>query len=213
MFRRGSGSGTGGLSSHPDSRKKLWREVLETNFNKKYKRLSARKVLPTKWVDEEFLSAQGLSNDFTTLVRNAGMEVFSSLSCDTYKRATLEFLATFHDNLAILGCDTIVSFSFNNTPHCLTFEEFFGCFGFSTGGGLEITEEVVQEAQEAWQRISVHRNLNYLRKRTATIRTLPFATSPSSWRTPSLAREIPGPWLTPRCASSAAHSTPTCNIG
>jgi hypothetical protein len=56
-----------------------------------------------KWFDEEFLSGQGLSGDFTTLVRNAGLEIFSVLSCDTYKRATLEFLASFHDDLVILG--------------------------------------------------------------------------------------------------------------
>jgi hypothetical protein len=59
MFHSGSVSGTGGSSSHPDSQKKLRREkeVLETDFNKDYKGLYAREVLPTKWVDEEFLTA------------------------------------------------------------------------------------------------------------------------------------------------------------
>jgi hypothetical protein len=80
MFRKSSGSGIGGSSTHPDSRKQPRREVLETDFNKDYKRMSARKVLSTKWVDEEFITAQGLNSDFTTLVRNAGMEVFSSLN-------------------------------------------------------------------------------------------------------------------------------------
>jgi hypothetical protein len=211
MFRKSLTSGAGGSSSHPDSRKKPWREREgpEADFNKEYKRLSERKVLPTKWVDYEFLSRKGLSSDFTSLVSNASLEVFSSFNCDTYKCATLEFLATFHDDLAVLGRDTTVSFQLNNTPHVLTFEEFCGCFGFSTGGGLEITEEVVQEAQESWQHISVHGKLNYPRKKTSSSRTLPFATSPSSWRTPSSAREIPGPCLAPRCASSEAHSTPT----
>ncbi|KAK1698936.1 hypothetical protein QYE76_015633 [Lolium multiflorum] len=74
-------------------------------------------------------------------VMNAGMEVFSSLNSDTYKHATLEFLATFHHDLATLGRDTTVSFSLNSTPHCLTFEKFCDCFGFSTTGELEITEE------------------------------------------------------------------------
>jgi hypothetical protein len=148
VFRKSPSSGAGGSSSHHDSRKKPRKdkEVLETNFNKEYKRMSARKVLPTKWVDEDFLTAQGFSSDFATLVMNAGMEVFSSLNCDTYKRATLEFLVTFHDDLDILGRDTTVSFSLNGTPDCLTFEQFCGCFGFSTTGELEFTEEVVLEA-------------------------------------------------------------------
>ncbi|KAM0892536.1 hypothetical protein ACQ4PT_025688 [Festuca glaucescens] len=132
-------------------------------------RLSGRKVLQTKWVDAGFLNSNGLDSDFTTLVRNAGMEVFSALNYDTYKRATLEFLATFHDDLATLGRRTTVSFSLNNTPHCLTFEEFCGCFRFSTTGELEITDNVVQEAGEVWQHISVHRNQHYLRKKSATI--------------------------------------------
>ncbi|KAK1698937.1 hypothetical protein QYE76_015634 [Lolium multiflorum] len=102
-------------------------------------------------------------------VMNAGMEVFSSLNSDTYKHATLEFLATFHDDLATLGRDTTVSFSLNSTPHCLTFEKFCDCFGFSTTGELEITEEVILEASEPWRHIFVHRNLNYMRKNSATI--------------------------------------------
>jgi hypothetical protein len=97
------------------------------------------------------------------------MEVFSALNCDTYKHATLEFLTTFRDDLAILGRNTIVSFSLNNTPHCLTFEEFCSCLGLSTTGELDITDNVVQEAGEAWQHISVHRNQHYLRKKSATI--------------------------------------------
>ncbi|KAK1601559.1 hypothetical protein QYE76_027009 [Lolium multiflorum] len=102
------------------------------------------------------------------LVGNASMEVFSSLNCDTYKHTTLEFLATFHSDFTVLGRDTTMSFSLNGVPHCLTFAELCGCFGLSTTGELEITEDVVQEVAEAWQRISMHMNLNYLRKKSVT---------------------------------------------
>jgi hypothetical protein len=61
-----------------------------------------------------------------------------------------------------------MSFSLNGVPHCLTFVDFCGCFGHSTTGELEITEDVVQEVAEAWQCISMHTNLNYLRKKSAT---------------------------------------------
>jgi hypothetical protein len=81
-FRKSSSSGVGGSSSHHDSWKKPRKdkEVLETDFSKEYKRFSARKVLLTKWVDEDFLTAQGLIIDFAMRVMNAGMEVFSSLN-------------------------------------------------------------------------------------------------------------------------------------
>jgi hypothetical protein len=126
------------------------KEVLETDFDKEYNRMSGRRVLPMKWVDDGFLTINGLDSDFTTIVRNSRMEVFSALQCDTYKCATLEFLATFHVDLATLGRRTTVIFSLNNTPHCLTFEEFCGCFGFATTGELNITDEVVEEAGKAW---------------------------------------------------------------
>jgi hypothetical protein len=115
----------------------------EADLNKEYTHLSERKVLLMKWVDYEFHSRQGLSSDFTSLVSNASLEVFSSLNCDTYKRATLEFLAAFHDDLAVLGRHTTVSIRLNSVPHVLTFNEFCGCFGFSTDEGPDITEKVV----------------------------------------------------------------------
>jgi hypothetical protein len=87
--------------------------------------LSARKVLPTKWVDEGFLTSNDLDSDFTALVRNAGLEVFSALNCDTYKHATPEFLATFHDDLAVLGRNTTVSFSLT-TLGCIALFYFRG---------------------------------------------------------------------------------------
>ncbi|KAK1694098.1 hypothetical protein QYE76_010795 [Lolium multiflorum] len=138
FFRKSSSGGVDGSSSQHDPRKKARKikEVLETDFDEEYNRLSGRKVLPTKWVDSGFLTSNVLDSDYTMMVRNAGMEVFSALNCGTYKRAKLEFLATFHDDLA--SCHPWATYHFefllNNTPHCLTFGEFCGCFGFSTTG-------------------------------------------------------------------------------
>jgi hypothetical protein len=122
-----------------------------------------------KWAHPEFLAHHGLGDNFNLLVGNTSMTVFSALNCDTYKRATLEFLSTFHDDLALLGRQTTVTIWLNNEPHVLTFDEFCGVFGFSTNGELDTTEEVVQEVQHAWQQISIHKNTNYMRKKTATI--------------------------------------------
>jgi hypothetical protein len=112
FFQKGSSGGADGSRSQHDPRKKAQKgkEVLETDFDKEYNRLSRRNVLPTKWVNEGFLTSNGLDSDFTAMVRNADMEVFSALNCGKYKRATLEFLATFHADLTSLGQRTIVSF-------------------------------------------------------------------------------------------------------
>jgi hypothetical protein len=75
------------------------------------------------------------------------MTFFAALNTNTYKRATLEFLSTFHNDLVLLGRNTTVSFQLNNVLHVLTFEEFCACFGFSTEGDHDTAEEVVQEAQ------------------------------------------------------------------
>jgi hypothetical protein len=102
-------------------------------------------------------------------VHNAGMKVFASLNQYTYRRVTLEFLSTFHDDLVVLGRNTTLSFRLNHELHVLTFEVFYTCFGFSTDRELDTNEEVVQEAQHAWQQISVFRNTNFMRRKTATI--------------------------------------------
>jgi hypothetical protein len=123
MFHRSSTSGAAGSSSHPDSWKKPQREreVPEGDFKKEYKRLYDHKVIPTKWVDDEFLSRKGLNIDFTSLVGNVGLEVFSLLIYDTYKSATLKFLVSFHDELTILGRETAVSFRLNGASHVFNF--------------------------------------------------------------------------------------------
>ena len=175
MFRRNPnrGSGTGGSSTNPDQRerKKSRREADElcSSYDKEYARVSQRKVLPTKWACSEFLSHQGLQTDFDLLLHNAGMTVFGVLNCDTYKRATHEFLASFYDDLALRGRDCTVSFRLNGIPHTITFEDFCGCFGFSTEGELDITEEALQEASQAWEQISVYRDRRFLRKKTSRI--------------------------------------------
>ncbi|KAK1692674.1 hypothetical protein QYE76_009371 [Lolium multiflorum] len=104
FFRKSSSGGADGSSSHHNSRNKArkGKEVLETDFEKEYNRLSQSQCT------RGFITSNGLDSDFTTLVRNAGMEVFSALNRDTYKRATLKFLATFHDDLAVLGQNTTV---------------------------------------------------------------------------------------------------------
>jgi hypothetical protein len=125
--RKSSSGGADGSSSQHDPRKKArkGKEVLETDFDKEYNQLSSRKVLPIKWVDGGFLTSYGPDIDFTTMVRNAGMEVFSALNYDTYKRATLEFLATFHDDLAILGRRTTVSFFCSTIHHTVLLSRSF----------------------------------------------------------------------------------------
>ncbi|KAK1609124.1 hypothetical protein QYE76_032797 [Lolium multiflorum] len=114
MFSSNRATSASGSSSHPDScsGKKQRRDAgnLQGDFDKEYKCMSRRNVLPMKCSDPDFLARQGLQDDFDLLVGNTGMTVFAALNSDTYKRATLEFLSTFHDDLALLGQNTTMSF-------------------------------------------------------------------------------------------------------
>ncbi len=87
VFGRGGNAEVSGLKK-TTKRSRVEGDSLKGALDKDYKRVSSRTVLPMKWVCEEFLSHNGLQEDFITMVRNVGMEVFSSLNVDTYKRAT-----------------------------------------------------------------------------------------------------------------------------
>ena len=107
-----------------------------------YDRVSNRKVLPTKWVDCQFLSHQGLLEDFEQMTVQAAMVDFSYLSVDTYNLSTFDFLSSFHDDLETKERNCTISFVLNGQLHNLAFYEFCDSFGFSHEGELDINYNV-----------------------------------------------------------------------
>jgi hypothetical protein len=62
---------------------------LKGALDKDYKRASSRTVLPTEWVCEEFLSHNGLQEDFITMYKHATWEFLSTLSCWRYAQEAI----------------------------------------------------------------------------------------------------------------------------
>jgi hypothetical protein len=61
---------------------------LQADVNSDYARVSARKVISTRWAVETFLSREGLKEDFDMMANNAGMDLFASLAMDTFDQYT-----------------------------------------------------------------------------------------------------------------------------
>ena len=81
------GKSTVGLSSD-FPRSKRARENRETisiqaEVNKVYDVLKNRTIMPSKWVCDSYLAANGLTHDFEWMARSAGMEEFDGLHCVT----------------------------------------------------------------------------------------------------------------------------------
>ena len=173
IFCLGKGSGKAGASGsakQPGSKKRHSKvDNLRAAMSRDYERVSNHKVLPTKWVDREFLSRQGLLKDFEQMTVQASMVDFSYLSINTYKLTMFEFLSSFHDDLETQERNCTVNFVVIGQLHNLTFYEFCNSFGFSHEGELDINDNVHVEAMQSWGEISIHRDNDYLCRKSATI--------------------------------------------
>lgn len=98
-----------------------------------FEELSRRTIRPTKFYHEETVKELGIENEMNKLIAGLDLEKFVEMSAKTYKRVTLEFLAsarrmTVHED----GKETIeLHFQAFNKQHTLTHEDindFFSLF-------------------------------------------------------------------------------------
>ena len=87
---------------------------LHAQVNEDFARVSARRVLPTRWADDAFLSSSGLRADFDLMCANAGISVLAYVERDSFDSLTWEFLSTFHDDLKEKGTQCMISFDLNH---------------------------------------------------------------------------------------------------
>lgn len=77
IFCSGKGLGTSGASGSsisPGSKKRHSEaDGLRADMRRDFERVSKLKVLPTKWVNHEFLSLQGILEDFEQMTMHASM--------------------------------------------------------------------------------------------------------------------------------------------
>lgn len=138
-------------------------------FDEDRARVYARRLDPTRWVDDELLQSFGLYDDFQTLATNAGLSMLVGLDCDTFETATKDFLSSFEDTLSTHGHQCSVSFTLNGVHYSINFEDFCASFGFDTEGDLGISDIVAAKSVETWGHISVRRDAEYLKAKISTV--------------------------------------------
>jgi hypothetical protein len=110
-----------------------------------------------------------LKEDFERMADNMGMALFASLVRETFDQYTWEFLASFEDDLATHHQNCTVSFNLNHNRYNITYQQFCDCFGFSHEGETSLTDEITFESMAKWEHISVHRDMEYAKKKMTTI--------------------------------------------
>jgi hypothetical protein len=78
-------------------------------INTDYAKVSAREVIPMKWVDMTFLSRMGLACDFKMMDNRAVLGKFSRLLHNTNDSIIHEFISTFKDNIRPHGAPSLVT--------------------------------------------------------------------------------------------------------
>jgi hypothetical protein len=121
------------------------------------------------WADDTVLSRFEMRGDFDWMANNAGMALFASLHTETYHDLTIEFLSTFEDTLDTHQENCTVSFMMLNQLRTLSYYELCDCFGFPHDGSTSVDDEVGTEIMGIWERISIHRNVDYTGKKISTI--------------------------------------------
>ncbi|KAL2930001.1 UDP-3-O-acylglucosamine N-acyltransferase [Bienertia sinuspersici] len=126
--------------------------------------LLSRKIMSTKFFDGQALEALGCREQVTQLLSNLGWANFITYRDYTYKRLTLEFLATLETNSTpsdpndqFSNPNITMTFQMFNQQHSLTLDELNTIFGWPTNAeygpmGFWAIEDC--DADLFWQEIS-----------------------------------------------------------
>ncbi|KAL2897966.1 BEACH domain-containing protein lvsA [Bienertia sinuspersici] len=132
--------------------------------------LSSRKIMSTKFFDGQALEALGCRQQVTQLLSNLGWDNFITYRDYTYKRLTLEFLATLETNSTpsdpndqFSNPNITMNFQMFNQQHSLTLYELNTIFGWLTDAeygpmGFWAIEDC--DADLFWQGISGEESFN-----------------------------------------------------
>ncbi|KAL2922285.1 Tail fiber protein S [Bienertia sinuspersici] len=132
--------------------------------------LSSCKIMSTKFFDGQALEALGCRQQVTQLLSNLGWANFITYRDYTYKRLTLEFLATVETNSTpsdpndqFSNPNITMTFQMFNQQHSLTLDELNTIFGWPTDAkygpmGFRAIEDC--DADLFWQGISGEESFN-----------------------------------------------------
>lgn len=90
-----------------------------------FSELSKRTLQPTKFYHEEMVRDLGVMDEVRALIKGLGWENFITMNAKTYRRVTLEFLASARRNVVVLDGEDVVELSFQvfNNHHSLTADD------------------------------------------------------------------------------------------
>ncbi|KAL6509126.1 hypothetical protein OROGR_023233 [Orobanche gracilis] len=123
--------------------------VLPTSKKARWEFLGKKKMLPTRWPDEDCMEAMGIKEDVTKLFDRAGWSDMMGEKWETYRSITLEFLATLtvkRDEHTRQPTDII--FRMKNEPRNLSIKELEKIYGVKRKGNYFINRE---QCEDYWR--------------------------------------------------------------
>uniref|UniRef100_A0A803NES9 Arabidopsis retrotransposon Orf1 C-terminal domain-containing protein n=1 Tax=Chenopodium quinoa TaxID=63459 RepID=A0A803NES9_CHEQI len=120
------------------------------------KRISRRRVRPTKFYDEGVAEALGIGDDVRMLFEGCGLGNWLDLSAPTYKRLTLEFLSTLQVQRDNNRSPHRLTFQLMNTQHNLNIKRVNQAFGWPINGTIGPKDRPLRNycAGEFWRKIT-----------------------------------------------------------
>lgn len=120
----------------------------------RYNVLVKRKIVNTKYLDDQVLETLGLADDITWMLDNVGWSTFAHTRYPTLIGPTLEFLSSLNaDILQGEGCEEgRITFRLFNNDHVLNLEEFNSIFSLPVGGDRRLP--IAFRAGSFWNEIS-----------------------------------------------------------
>lgn len=195
LFGGGKGKKTVDGSSSSRGSKHAREDIsLNVEVNEEYKKQCGCTVEPTRWRCDSVLNQNCLAANFDWMANNAGMCVFAQLHTLTYKEITHEILATFEDNLEVEGVEHACTFTIGGRYFRLTLQALCEMFGFVNAGASRPHDELLADASDTWQIISVNQDVNYTKAKVPPSKTWPSATSPYSLSILFLGVRMLGAW-------------------
>ncbi|KAL6506209.1 hypothetical protein OROGR_024390 [Orobanche gracilis] len=107
----------------------------------RWERLGSKKMLPTRWPDQECMNAMGIKDDVMKLLEKIGWAWTMTQKWATYRSLTLEFFSTLvirHDPISHEPSALI--FRLNNQDRRLTIQELENVYYLKTGGEYHVNQ-------------------------------------------------------------------------
>lgn len=168
---KGKGAEEGANIGNSRNPTKHMRELFsrQQDVNKDVEKLSKHEVMSTRWRCDTILIECGLFSDLDWMASNSGMSLFIHMYAKTYKKLTLEFLATFQDKLKQEGANPACNFTIQGEFHDVPLTQLCDMFAFELTCVTKLGDEHNVEIWMNWEMSSARRDVNFIKAKVTTI--------------------------------------------